>query len=248
MSRPFLFEWIDVPWLPDSLRRSLHDILDITLAHPLRGYYSGVIREIRNRLDREQITLVCEMGAGRAPIAERLAPAVSSGSNLRIQISDLYPDREQFRALQNQYPHIVQAITDPVALKNPPAVQPGLLLVLSGCFHHLSPEVRAVLLKKLARYHVLVSEPIGWHVKSLILDFLILLPALASPLVNRPGRMRRMFWTWVLPLAPAMMLWDSVVSSVRCWTEREWLENLQTAGVSPRDVRITEAEGFYVSW
>ena len=45
MQIPHLFEWMDLAWLPASLRSTLREILECGNAQPFRPYYRWVARK-----------------------------------------------------------------------------------------------------------------------------------------------------------------------------------------------------------
>ena len=77
---------------------------------------------------------------------------------------------------------------------------------------------------------VIIAEGLNRNFLSMFLAFFGGLGvALVAPLFqfSRPGRLRRLFWCWLLPIAPLVFSVDGVTSALRCWTKREWLSALE---------------------
>jgi hypothetical protein len=60
---------------------------------------------------------------------------------------------------------------------------------------------------------------------------------------QRPGNFRRILWCWLVPLATFIICWDGLVSCLRCWTDKEWKDQL--AAVIGKDRLVfTKSEMF----
>jgi hypothetical protein len=116
----------------------------------------------------------------------------------------------------------------------------------------LQPAARAGVLKILSAHRVAVFEPLRRNPASFFLCLFGFVPAIRAPLLfwnRRPGNFRRLFWCWLFPLATMIIVWDGVVSCLRCWTEKEWRDHL--ASVVPRDHAVlvkSDAFNQMVAW
>jgi hypothetical protein len=239
MSSLFLFEFMDLAWLPSTLRATIHDVLDCCLATPPRHYYEWVAREILNLVEDGSLNTVVELGAGTAPITRELAKHLSGHKGISLRVSDLYPNTALYQALEEKYPDLIQTDRRSVDFSRRMDFPPGSLLVLSGTFHHVPPAARPQALKALSAYRVAVFEPLRRNPASLFLSLLGFFPGLATPLRfwnQRPGNWRRVLWCWLVPLAPLMIVWDGIVSCLRYWTEKEWKEQLALVIATDRQV------------
>jgi hypothetical protein len=242
----FLFEFMDLKWVPPSLRATIHDALDSCLGAAPRRYYEWVAREILELVKRDPTGTIVELGAGTAPITRALAGAIEGRGDISLLVSDLYPDRELYRALEEMYPGVVRAELGPTDFSRPMDFPQGSLLVLSAAFHHLPPAVRVDVLKVLSAYRVAVFEPLRRNPASLFLCLFGFVPAIRTPLLfwnQRPGNWRRVFWCWVMPLATLIIVWDGLVSCLRCWNEKEWKDHLAGVVEEGHPV-VVKAEGF----
>jgi hypothetical protein len=251
MSRPHLFEFMDLYCIPQSLRDTQHDILDLALDHPALDYYNTVVRNIEQRLDRESTQSVVELGAGKAPLGQRLAMRCPPNRQLHIEVNDLHPPKDHYRALEQHFPGVLRAVQESVDLMRLPHYRSDQLLVLSASFHHIPPSKRSAVLKALSQYRVIIAEPIEWSVKSVAGNLFVILFSLLAPILQwnkRPGNARRVVWCWLIPVSPFLMVWDSFVSSMRCWTIREWKQELAKAGIALESVEFSRDHGMFISW
>ena len=246
----FLFEFMDAEWLPESLRTTVREVLEYCLGEP-RQYYTWVVGEILQLVDRYHFETVMELGAGTAPLARRLAEN-SSGRHLNIEVSDIYPSREIFEHLEQQFPGVVKAHLDAMDISQPIAVRPNTLLVLSASFHHLPPSERRRVLNSLYDHSVAVFEPMAPNLFSMLVALGGLVAGFITPLRyfrDRSGRMRRFLWCWIIPAAPIIIVWDGLVSCLRCWSEQEWRRQFARATRGPKAFFIKSSDlSQMVSW
>jgi hypothetical protein len=133
-----------------------------------------------------------------------------------------------------------QAITyhpKPVDATRVPPELPGFRTMFTA-FHHLRPDqARAMLADAVAKGEgIAVFEPGERNLLVLLLLPLLLLTPLrvliATPFI-RPFRWSRLFWTYLVPAVPLVLLFDSIVSVLRWYSVRE-LRGL-TAGLDHYD-------------
>jgi|HubBroStandDraft_4_1064222.scaffolds.fasta_scaffold100593_2 hypothetical protein len=242
----FLFEFMDLKWVPDTLRATIHDALDSCLGAAPRRYYDWVSREILELVEQNPAGTIVELGAGTAPITRALAGALNGRKDISLRVSDLYPNKALYKSLEKMYPGVVRAELSPVNFSQPMNFPEGSLLVLSAAFHHLRPSERGEVLKILSGYRVAVFEPLRRNPASLFLCLFGFVPAIMTPLLfwnRRPGNWRRIFWCWLCPLATLIIVWDGLVSCLRCWTEKEWKDHLARVVEDGHPVFV-KSEGF----
>jgi hypothetical protein len=232
-----LFEFMDQAWLPRSLRATLRDILECGNGRPFRRYYDWVVGETLRFAAIHQLSTIVELGAGTAPITRRLAEDAGSVGKTLV-VCDLNPDDVLYEELERKYPGRVAALRESVDFSMPRRWPEGTLLVLSATLHHIPSHQRPAVLAALLRSAdaVLIFEPLRKTLTSAAFVLLALVPALLVPALHlhRPGRWRRIFWCWLLPVAPWMFLWDGLVSCWRQWTCAHWMQAI-------RDVHPTAA-------
>lgn len=245
-----LFEFMDLPWLPTSLRSTLRESLDCALSAPFRSYYDWVVDEIVQQVRTSQIKCVVEVGAGTAPISRRLAEVLGERGP-KLVPCDLHPDILAFEQLEQEFPGIVAPIYEPVDMTQTHDWGEDVLIVLSASFHHVTPLERKKLVKSLTNssFQVSVFEPLRRHLVCQLFAWMSLIPALATPIrrLGDEGTWRRVVWCWLLPIAPIMLAWDGWVSCLRMWSENQWREATGHCGIGK--IRITKTPlSLSVSW
>ena len=225
---PHLFEFMDLDALPGGFRNTMREILECGNAKPFRPYYDSAVAIIGELAELNGSQTIVELGAGTAPLTRRLAPKISD--NITLSPCDANPDSETYQVLESLHPDTVKPIYDPVDFSRPHQWPRHTLLVLSGTLHHLPYEARAVALRSMATSadSVVVIEPLRKTALSVLFVFLSAVPALILPLwyINRPGRLSRFLWCWIIPAAPLAFLWDGWISCIRQWTDGEFRDRL----------------------
>ncbi len=233
----YLFEFMDQPWLPQSLHATILEILHTCNSPPFQRYYEWVAEKALAEATSRGLENVVEVGAGTAPITQMLVQH-EEAKNIRFLICDLIPNKPVFERLEKAHGGKVTAIYDPVDVTQLRAWPPRTLLVLSAMFHHIPRQLRPAALESLTKSgdRVLVCESIRRTPGSVLLVLLAIFPAMALPLlmIGKPGRLRRLLWCWLLPAAPLMYVWDAVISCLRQWTMSEWKKELEQALPSDR--------------
>ena len=236
MRLPHLFEFMDLIWVPKSLRLTLREILECGNAEPFRPYYQWVKSEILRESRDGGFQNIVELGAGTAPVTRLLAREANIGS-FKLIPCDLNPDLDSYDALSKQYPGVVIPRMSPVDFSKLQNWPPETLLFLSATFHHIPPTARPGVLSSLkaSARRIMIFEPLQNRLTSIIFVFFSLFPAVILPLwfLTRPGRLRRFFWCWTL-VAPLMFWWDGIASCVRQWSERDWRHATDQTGLKIR--------------
>jgi hypothetical protein len=238
MQFPHLFEWMDLDWLPTSLRNTMREILECGNARPFRPYYEWVAAEVKREIVEKGYRNAVELGAGTAPITRLLArdPGLDG---VTLIVCDLKPDVEAFRDLEAKYPGRVMPEYGLVDFSQPRVWPSKTLLFLSGTFHHLPPAIRNQVLHSLTNSadETMMFEPLRRTFVSIVFVFFSIFPALLLPLsfISRPGRLRRFLWCWLLPIAPVLFWWEGLISCLRMWTNQQWSVALKQVAPKHRE-------------
>jgi hypothetical protein len=249
----FLFEFMDQAWIPGSLHATLREVLEFHLRVTLFYYYRWAADEALKKARRIGAQRVLEMGAGSAGFSQTLASRIrDEHDHIQVEISDLRPNVEQYRILEQSFRGILHARTEPLDFLTTASGSEKNVTVLSAAFHHVPFGARQQILQSMATREVMIFESVTRNARSILGCAIGFLPAVLTPLFffgNRSGRWRRFFWCWLIPAAPLMVAWDGVVSCLRCWTEEEWRSELKKVGVSEGAIS-TERRAFshMISW
>lgn len=218
-------EFMDLDWVPRSLRDTLRDISEIANGKPFRGYYPWLAAIVEKSVLKTSSERIIELGAGSAPVTRHLLKA-NLPDHVPLIVTDIHPNTEAYQALTRAYPQRVFPQWQPVDFSSERNWPAKSTLILSTTFHHIPPDQRRKVLENLldSGAHVMIFEAISRNVASTLLCLFGGLGAgLIAPffLLSRPGRLRRALWCWFLPFAPLVYSLDGVTSTLRCWNKRE---------------------------
>jgi hypothetical protein len=226
MTRLQLFEWEDQPWLPRVLRDYLTDHLFLYLssdeARTLHHAIAGILKPALERLRTNRIIDLCSGGGGPLLSVQRHLQSEMQFT-AKVTLTDLYPNVAAFRRALTSSNGNVEACFESVNAFDVPPHLSGLRTLFTA-FHHFRPaEARRVLQDAVSKGQgIVVLEPfersfgmaisLGW---AGIIRGLTLTPRLG------PMTSGRFALTYLLPIAPAVVAWDGVVSSLRSYTVDE---------------------------
>jgi hypothetical protein len=234
MRFPHLFEFMDQDWVPASLRTTLVEMVECCNSPPFQAYYYWVADETLRVASEDGFRCIVELGAGSAPITRVLVKDVRS-TGMRLFVCDINPNPDDYEALENLHPGRVHGIRTPVDIAQQHMWDPHTLLVLSATFHHIPPPERPKVLIALTNSaeRVMIFEPVRKSLVSVLFVLTSLIPSLLLPLffIRRSGRLRRLVWCWLVPVAPFVFWWEGIVSCLRQWSDREW--RIELAKVLP---------------
>ncbi len=121
---------------------------------------------------------------------------------------DLVPNIDAYRKLEEAHPDRVVPIYSPVDLTKPQVALNDAVLVLAGMMHHIPIALRPAVLKTLTQTNsqVAIYEPLLRTWMSMFMALQSFFPALWLPITffNRPGKLRRILWCWLIPIVPYM--------------------------------------------
>ena len=243
---------MDQSWVPLSLRLTLRDVVECGCSKPFQPYYQNLADTIEDIVVNEGFTQVVELGAGSAPVT-RLLSKRAWPDNVKLFPCDLTPDEILFKDLERHNPKLIAPIYSPIdfsLVRNWPA---NTLLVISSAFHHMPSSSRAEIIRALtsSARGVVVFESLR---KNFISVFSVLgnfVTVFLAPLLyfNRPGKLRRFIWCWLIPLAFPLIVWDEIISCFRMWSNKKFMAELKNNIPADRVPQIRNtALNQMVSW
>lgn len=224
-----LFELEDQPWLPSSWRNMMTDYLrHVEGAFQLHRHALAPLERALDDSGSNRIVDLCSGGGG--PLAPIVNHWAKQGRSVQAVVTDLYPNRQAFEAARRETAGLIEYRQDPVDAREVPAELTGLRTLFSGLHHFRPEEARAVLADSVGAGQPIAVFEIAERSVLAILP-LVLVPLfvwLFTPFI-RPFRWSRLLWTYLLPVLPAAILWDGVVSYLRAYTPAELLAMGQSA-------------------
>jgi hypothetical protein len=222
MRRYHLFEIEDQPWCPDVVRDGMTDFLSFSLRQG--NHYASAVSWIERALQAcrsNQITDLCSGGAGAWPV---LLPVLNANRKpaVTVCLTDKYPNPA---ALSREMAAEGGALTfSPASVDatDVPREFSGVRTIFTA-FHHFAPEQARAILRDAARQGcgVCVFEATQRSAVAIALTLLSpLIVLLVTPLI-RPFRVSRLWLTYIIPVIPAAVLFDGIVSCLRTYTTEE---------------------------
>ena len=202
----------------------------------------GLHKPIADRLARllaatgtEDVLDIASGGGG--PIWAVYRQLSDSGVNLRVTLTDKFPNLSAFAYLNEISDGGIGFVEEPVDATAIPSELEGVRTLCASA-HHFLPETLTAILQDavdqrqpiaIFDFNAPPAPPPPWL-------FLLGTPPgvlLASPFI-RPFRWSRMFWTFVL-LLPLLILWDTQVTALRLYSVGQ-LEEI-VGGLRPNDYK-----------
>jgi hypothetical protein len=229
MRRLHLVEIADLAWCPPGIRQGVGDYCRFLVQ--VTGAFNPVAPLLADALRRAGARQILDLGSGAAGPWLGLQPRLRElGIDPPVCLSHLHPDLEAFERAGRLSEGAIGYHPEPVDATRVPAGLPGFRTMFQA-FHHLRPDqARAVLGDAVAS-----GEGVGVF-ESGSRGVLPLLEALGTPVralllapFIRPFRWPRLFWTYLVPALPLVLLFDVVVSCLRVYSGPELRE--LTAGL-----------------
>jgi hypothetical protein len=220
VGRAHLFEFHDLPWFPAVWRGLLTDFLSF-FARAFKPY-AGVAPVLGDAVQRAGARRIVDLCSGAGGPVLSIAPALREGgvSGLAIVLTDKYPHVAAWAVLGNAEGFTVTFESCPVDALDVPEHLTGFRTLFTS-FHHFAPsEARKILEDAAAK-----NQGIGifeytertWWLWSLPVMLIPLVVWVVTPFI-RPFSWRRLVWTYLLPVVPAVAQWDGFVSCLRSYS------------------------------
>jgi hypothetical protein len=219
MRRYHLFEIEDQTWCPRAVRDGMTDFLAFSLR--TGNHYALAIPWLDRTLRAcasDQITDLCSGGSGPWPT---LLPALNAGRDQTVTVclTDKYPNLDALAKEASAGEGSLKFSSASVDAMAVPGEFGGVRTIFTA-FHHFTPEQGRALLRDAARQGrgVCVFEVTQRSAIAIALTLLSpLIVLLTTPLI-RPFRWSRLVLTYIVPVIPAAVLFDGVVSCLRTYT------------------------------
>jgi len=235
MRRYQLFEWEDLPWLPRVIRDYITDHLHFGLTQQLRRPINRrIARRLSEILHRERSPCVVDLcaGAGGPLLCIQRILRDEFRLDVDVVLTDLYPNADAFRHREYEGAGDVRACYEPVSACDVPTELAGLRTLFSALHHFQPHHVRSILADAARkRQPIATFEPLErtWRMVLKIGVYSLYQSFLLTPQISRLT-WQRFLLTYVIPLCPAVMLWDGIVSAMRTYTPDELRQITQDIG------------------
>jgi hypothetical protein len=220
MKRRHLVELEDLPWWPRVFRDAATDYLATAIR--IMKTYNGLAPRLAAALGRDgatRITDLCSGGGG--PWVELLPALRARGADVSLCLSDKYPNTEAWARVAAKVPG-VRGEAQSVEATEVPRRLDGFRTMFTA-FHHFRPaDARAILASAVRdRQGIAIAEATSRSPAALASMLLVPLVVWVMTPAIRPFRWSRLFWTYLVPVVPAAIMFDGVVSCLRIYTPDE---------------------------
>lgn len=227
MRRHQLVEIEDLEWCPRPVRDGGTDWLSF-MANSTKAF-SPVAPKIRAAMEATGTSNVVDLCAGGGGPWLTLEPELATTGPVKVELTDLYPNLEGFSALASRSGGRLGFRETSVDATDVPVELDGVRTMFN-CFHHFPPDLARAILADAVRKRRGIAIFEGVDSRALpVLAMPMQVPAvlLLTPFV-RPFRWSRLFFTYVIPLIPLLVLFDGTMSMFRIYLADELREMVAT--------------------
>lgn len=225
MRRRQLVELEDLAWFPRVIRNGGTDWLGFMANHtPMFAGVAPGLRRAMTATGTNRIIDLCSGGGGPWLTLER---ELGKTGPVIVELSDLYPNADARAHLADAAGGRLQFHQAPVDATDVPPALDGVRTMFNS-FHHFPPELATAILADAVRKRRAIAVFEGGFSRWLVFTMPLQLPALLlfTPFI-RPFRWSRLFFTYLVPLIPFLVLFDGVVSMLRIYLPDELRELVQ---------------------
>ncbi len=224
MRRYHLFEFEDQAWFPSIIRDAGTAYLTfVARTAKQASALAPILARALRRARSNRIVDLCSGGSGPLPsVLDELAS--QHDLHVTATLTDLYPNQIAFdRILQEN--SSIEAVYESVDATSVPASLDGVRTLFSG-FHHFRPALaRRILTNAFEKGDsIAIFEVVARDRMAIGGMFFVPLLTLFSVPFLRPFRWGWIPLTYLIPVIPFFILWDGIVSCLRCYTQDELRE------------------------
>ncbi|MBP1749601.1 MAG: hypothetical protein H6Q52_2140 [Deltaproteobacteria bacterium] len=225
MRRLQLFEVSDHRWCPESIRAIVTDYLQFGVKKwRMDAAIGSLLRRALENAGVHQVIDLCSGSGG--PWLNIMRDLESAGFPVKVLLTDKYPNTRAFKSVHGVFGGLFEFSPESVDAAHVPGSLIGFRTIFSA-FHHFHPPVARAILQDAVNCQqgvaiFEITQRTSWAVFNFFL--MSLLVPFCVPFM-RPFRWSRLAWTYLVPIAPAVIFFDSLVSCLRTYSPDE-LEQL----------------------
>jgi hypothetical protein len=239
MHRQRWFEIHDQRWFPAFLRDLVTEALE-AVWNSNRTYHpiAARLRDAVRRSGADRIVDLCSGGGG--PWAG-LYDEVADGGAVSVCLTDFYPNA---LVLRRDAVGRISAWTESVDARHVPAELRGFRTIFSS-FHHFDPDAARAMLADAfeQREGIGVFEGATRNAWTLLAVTAVPFLAFRAALVARPLRWDRIFWSCVVPVVPAVLWIDGMLSCLRSYSMEDLRELVSGLSAADYEWQVGEERG-----
>jgi hypothetical protein len=222
MPRLHLWEIHEQSWCPDAVRNGATECLNIIANVGMQ--YQNVVPLLRQALDQSTAPRIVDLCSGSGGPWLTLHQRLNRPTERPVEIllTDLYPSVAALEKLTGGPVSSIRYHPTPVDATRLPDGLDGFRTLFTA-FHHFPPPVARTLLQDAVdrRQGIAIFEQTRRSLSAVLLMFTLPWIALLVIPFIRPFRVARLFWTYLIPAIPFVLLIDGIVSCLRSYTPAE---------------------------
>jgi hypothetical protein len=243
-----LIEIHDQSWFPGFLRDQVTDALQAIF--DLFDLYRPILHRLSNALQGAGANDVLDLCSGAGGPWPRLSEVLNRdrASQVNVYLTDKYPHARNARRGEPHSCDKLHFYLDPIDATKIPAGLHGFRTIFNSFHHFQPPEARAILQNAIdSQQGIGIFELPARRVSTVLLVFLIpVADWIVTPFV-RPFRWSRLLYTYVIPVIPAVLLFDGIVSCLRAYSPRELREMTEALPPNQYEWHTGEEKGGFLS-
>ena len=235
MRWPRLFELEDQRWLPRLLRNQVTDALHALIVD-MQAYAPSIpeLLWVMQQSKTKQVIDLCSGGSGPWPYLLR---EIRNPEQLieKVTLTDLYPNQASLEKISAAHPLLSYKVEPVNALQISSALV-GVRTLFSSFHHFNPPQATAILQDAVNRQMpICIFEFTGRRKAHFLLMPLITVLLFTRLLFRKPFSLSKLLFSYLIPIAPLIFLWDSTISLLHSYSQEE-LEQILAA--------VTNADSF----
>lgn len=225
MRQSDLFEIHDSSWFPAHLRNLVTDALQAVWE--VTNAYRPIAPLLRDAMDAAGTTQVLDLCSGAGGPWIQLSHHFHGSLRFPVTVclTDKHPNPEAFARASLHSADRIVSHPRPVVATHVPAGLKGFRTIFSSAHHLAADELRKVIACALeARTGIAVFEACQREWRAMLSVLCVpLLGLLVTPWIQ-PFRWSRLFWTYLIPVVPLVLLLDGWLSCLRSYSRADYRE------------------------
>ena len=244
MRRFHLFEFTDIGWWPQTFRDLLTDFLRtfIGLTQPFSRKIDLIVKALDESGQSNVVDLCSGTGGPWPHLVQQLRD--ECGRDIEVLLTDKFPSADS-ETISSDIDG-VEYYQYPIDAMNVPEEITGVRTSFDG-FHHFPPEQAKKIIENAisSGQAIVIFEILQRNIWNIIGALTAPIAVFFMGFLTRPVSFARILFTYVIPIAPIVITWDSLVSQARCYTPEELLIMSDEAGsYRDRGVPVTYLVGY----
>lgn len=229
MRRVQFIELHEQRWMPKLLRNTLTDFLHTVFTrYKVYAPAADLISRVMLKTGQRQILDLCSGGAG--PLKQLLPELIAKvDEKVTMKLTDKYPNTSAFEHVAKHSSGRISYSPAPIDAKQISNKMQGIRTFFSS-FHHFSPTEAEEILQDAVtnKAPICIFECTERKCTRLMMDLLIPISVLLlMPRVKNIGY-KQLFFTYIIPVLPLLILFDGLVSNLRSYKVDELLAMTQS--------------------